>query len=85
MASLSNISSAVLHNSKANNLKTFFAHGLDFQIVDHNLINNYIVYWVNKFAAKNLEDWSLWDSISINFAEFDIKGSSAYNERALAF
>ncbi len=43
MASLSSISSAVLHNSKANNLKTPFAYNLNFLIADHNLINNYIV------------------------------------------
>ena len=67
----SSIASAALHDSKANNLKTLFARGLDFQTADHDLINNYIVHWVYQYTAKNLENWSLWDSIQMDFAEFE--------------
>ena len=67
------ISSAALHDSKTNDLKTLFACGLDFQTADHDLINNYIVHQVNQYAARNLKDWSLWDSIQIDFAEFEAK------------
>ena len=73
MAGPSSISSAASHDSKANNLKTLFARGLDFQTADHDLINNYIVHRVNQYAARNLEDWSLWDSIQMDFAEFEAK------------
>ena len=44
MASLLSTSSAALHNSGTNNLKTLFVRDLDFQIVNHNLVNNYIIY-----------------------------------------
>ncbi len=56
MAGASSISSAASHDSKANDLKTLFARGLDFQTADHDLINNYIVHWVNQYTARNLED-----------------------------
>ncbi len=73
MEGASSISSAVSHDSKANDLKTLFARGLDFQTADHDLINNYIVHGVNQYAATNLEDWSLWDSIQMDFAKFEAK------------
>ncbi len=73
MADASSISSIALHDLKANDLKTPFACSLDFQTADHELINNYIVYWVNQYSARNFKDWSLWDSIQIDFAEFEAK------------
>ncbi len=73
MTSLLSISSTVSYDSKANNLQTLFTHGLDFQTVDYDFINNYIVYRVNKYVARNHEDWNFWDSIQMDFAEFEAK------------
>ncbi len=73
MASPSSILSGALHNSKANNLKILFTCSLDFQTADHDLINNYIIYWVNQYAVRNLKDKSLWDFIQMDFVEFEAK------------
>lgn len=73
MANPSSIPSTTSQNSKTNNLKTLFAHGLNLQTMDHGLINNFILHWFNQYIAMNLENWSLWDSIQTDSAKFEAK------------
>lgn len=73
MAGPSSISSAVSHDPEANDLKTVFARGLDIQTADNDQLNKFVIHRFTQYAATNIEDYSLWDSIQMDFAEFEAK------------
>lgn len=73
MAGPSSISSAVSHDPEANDLKTLFARGLDIQTADNDKLNKFVIHRFTQYAATNIEDYSLWDSVQMDFAEFEAK------------
>ncbi len=74
MAGPSSTSSIHSHDQEIVNLKTLFAQGFDFQRTDRDMINQYTTYKFNhEYAKMNVEDYCLWDSIQMNFAEFETR------------
>ena len=74
MASCLSTSSVHLQDQAVVNLKTLFAKEFNFQTIDHDMINQYTIYKFNhEYAEMNIEDYCLWDSIQIDFAEFETR------------
>lgn len=53
------ILSTFLYNHNAANLKKFFVQQFNFQIIDYNIINKYIIYKINQYTTANIKDFSL--------------------------
>ncbi len=64
MTGLLNISSVHSHvsfyNYKTADLKAFFAHRLEFQTIDQEIINKYAIQKFNLYLAANNKDFNLW-------------------------
>lgn len=50
-----------------------FRNGIDLQTADRDLINKYTIYWFNRYAAENANDYSLWEGIQVDFRKFEAK------------
>lgn len=77
MAGPSSISSAQPHvpsyQSKAADLKAFFAHGFDIETADPDLLDKWVSYRFTICAATNVEDYELWACIRMDFKKFKAK------------
>ncbi len=74
MAGPSSTSSVHSYDQEVVNLKTLLAQGFDFQTTDRDMINQYTIYKFNhEYAEMNVEDYYLWDSIQMDFAEFEAR------------
>ena len=67
------ILSASLHNLEVNNLNILFSPNFDIQTADFDLFNKYVIYKFNQYVVGNIKDYSLWDSIQMDFANFEAK------------
>lgn len=73
MTDFSSIRSIFLQNSKVSNLKIIFKFSFNVQKVDYNLFNKYVIYQVNQYKAMNIEHYSLYKFIQIDFVKFEVK------------
>ena len=73
MAVSSSTRSAFLHDSNVHDFKTIFEPSFNIQEVDYNLLNKYVVYKVNQYRVINIGDYSLWESIQIDFMKFELE------------
>ena len=77
MAGPSSISSALSNarsqDQEAADLKILFGPSFNIQIADLDLLNKYVIYKFNQYATVNTKDYSLWDSIEMDFAKFEAK------------
>ncbi len=71
MVGTSNNKSMFLYNLKVYNFKILFEPSLNIQEADYNLFNKYIVYKVKQYQAMNIEDYSFWEFIQIDFMKFE--------------
>lgn len=53
------VMSAFLHNYNTINQKNFFVQGFNFETMDRNIINKYVIYKFNKYIAANTKHFSL--------------------------
>ncbi len=80
MAGPLSTSSIHLHDQEVVNLKTLFAQGFNFQTTHRDMINQYTIYKFNhEYVEINVEDYCLWDSIQIDFAEFKTRHFNELN------
>lgn len=73
MTGLSSVSSTLLHDQEDDNFKTLFACSLDILIADHDLFNKFVIYKFTQYIITNTEDFCFWNSIQMDFAEFEVK------------
>ena len=70
MAGPSKIRSVLSHDPEVHNFKIFFGPSFNIQKANYNLLNKYVVYKVNQYWVINIEDYSLWESIQMDFEKF---------------
>ena len=73
IASPSSTRSVFSHNLKVHDFNALFELSFNIQKADYNLLNKYVIYKVNQYQAINIEDYSLWESIQIDFMKFEAK------------
>ena len=71
MAGPSSIRSAFSHDPEVHDFKILFGPSFNVQEANYNLLNKYVVYKVNQYRAMNIEDYSLWESIQMDFVKFE--------------
>lgn len=59
-----------MYDSEVQDLKILFGLRFNVQKADNDLLNKYVVYKVNQYRAMNIEDYSLWGFIYIDFMKF---------------
>lgn len=83
MAGPSSISSTplpdLLYIPEVNNQKILFYPRFDIQTADYDLLNKYVIYKFNQYIAINIEDYSFWNFIQIDFTKFEVKYFNKFN------
>lgn len=75
MADSSSVSSifSESYKPKTNNIKAFFVQEFNIITIGYDLINKFIIYKFYQYAAANVEDFSLWNCIQVNFEKYEIR------------
>lgn len=60
-----------MHSPEVYNFKILFRFSFNVQEADYNLLNKYVIYKVIQYQAMNIEDYSFWESIQIDFVKFE--------------
>ena len=71
MAGPSSTRSAFSHDPEVHDFNALFEPSFNVREADYNLLNKYVVYKVNQYRAMNIEDYSLWESIQMDFVKFE--------------
>jgi hypothetical protein len=50
-----------------------FVNDLNIDNANSKIINKYVIYLFNEYAAANIQDYDLWEVIQINFTHFQTK------------
>jgi hypothetical protein len=53
--------------------KILFVNDLNIDNVNSNIINKYVIYLFNKYAAANIQNYDLREAIQVDFSRFKIE------------
>ena len=67
---MTNTSNSPRHGSDATDLEALFANGFDPQTANQITTQRYVTYMCQRYADQNIEDYSLWNAIQIDFGDF---------------
>lgn len=57
-------------DNNVTNPETLFRNGLDLNNADRHIINKYVIYVLDQWAASNSEDYALWEGIQMEFSSW---------------
>ncbi len=83
MAGPSRIKSALSYDPEVHDFKVLFGPSFNVQEADYDLLNKYVVYKANEYRVMNIEDYSFWKSIQMDFVKFEAKHFDQFDNAIL--